>query len=207
MCCPQTKTSMFELLENRAGHLHWGLKTLQLWKKNHPWVYVCLEIWDSASCRIPSISIIPINTVQWLSSLLEVSILNHMVLTQCLKILSNELWIHCYIPVVPLFLGFSMFLISQDLSNTLVSCFSLRELQQNQFLVSLTQRSSYSQCQGNIKVSLAKAFWRRVLAQISCPCFLRATSFQSRTNAPFIFELQQPCDTEGPVEQCCHWWR
>lgn len=196
---------MFELLENWVSHLHWRLKTLQLWKKNHPGVYVCLEIWDSALCRIPSISIIHINTVKWLSSPLEVSTLPHTVLTQGLKILSNELWIHCYTTVFPLFLDFPVFLISQDLSNALVSCFSLTELQQNQFLVSQTQPSSYSQCQGSIKVSLAKGFWWRVLAQIkaqiSSPCFLRANSFQSRTNASFIFELQQPCDREEPVEQ------
>lgn len=176
-------------------------------KKNHPWVYVCLEIWDSALCRIPSTSTIHINRVKQLTSPLEVSTLHHMVLTQCLKILSNELWIHCHTSAFPLFLDFPMFLVSQDLSNTLVSCFSLTELQQNKFLASQTQCSSYSQCQGNIKVSLAKGFWRRVLAQISRPCFLRATSFQSKTNASFIFELQQPCDREEPEEQSCHWWR
>lgn len=102
----------------------------------------------------------------------------------------------------PLFLDFPMFLISQDLSNTLVSCFSLTELHQNQFLVSQTQPSSYSQCQGNIKVSLANTFWWRVLAQIKaqtiCPCFLRANSFQSRTNASFFtFELQWQRGTWG----------
>lgn len=184
-----------------------GIKNIAAVEKKS-FLSVCLpRDLRSALCRIPSISIIPINTAQWLRSPLEVSTLHHMVLTQCLKILSNELWIRCYIPEFPLFLDFPVFLISQALSNTFVSCFSLTELQQNKFLVSQTQRSSHSQCQGNIKTPLAKAFWRRVLAQINCSCFLRATSFQSRTNASFIFELQQPCDREEPVEQNCHWWR
>lgn len=97
----------------------------------------------------------------------------------------------------PLFLDFPMFLISQDLSNTLVSCFSLTELQQNQFLVSQTQPSSYSQCQGNIKLS-GEGSWLKSRLKPFALAFLRANSFQSRTNASFFtLELQWQRGTWG----------